>query len=440
VWKQSRFNVRLPCRNGDALLVNTLRRSIVRLPEELAEKIHSGSFSETELAATDFAELRDNGVVVPAATEEMETLDAWYRRVHSNTTSIRCTVALTTACNLNCLYCFESGALRRRTVSMDETTANDAVKWLGCLAHDMNTEHLNLVFYGGEPTLAAKLMVDFGQALREAVPQNTAVTFGMYTNGVCFGDELTQFFAHESFEWAQVALDGTKEVHDKRRVRGDGEGTFDAVWDNISTLVRHCGVHVRIVVNFDRTNADDIPQLLGQISASDWKEGVEIAFNPIFDTGLNTQYCTAHNFPEEDAYEVWRGLYETAVHLGLNTPSLRILDKGPCAIHRLGNLYIAPSGDMYECIGLLGMEHSRTGSVLDPYAPSVMEDRKEWITDATSWPDACRRCSYLPLCLGGCRFKAFCETGDIHGWTCHRALIESCELPLARLADEVSAE
>ncbi len=440
MWKPSRFNVQLPCRNGDAILVNTLRRSIVRLPDTLVARIRSPHLTETEIGDSDFVQLRDNGIIVPVDMDELHALHAWYHHVHSDLVSVRCTLALTTACNLNCAYCFESGALRRQAVTMDETTANAAVQWLSALTHDADTQHLRLVFYGGEPTLAPKLMIGFAQGLRDAAPQHTAVTFGMYTNGVRFSDDLTRLFAHESFEWAQVALDGTKDVHDRRRVRRNGEGTFNDVWENISTLVRRCGVHVRIVVNFDRSNATDIPCLLSQIADSDWVQGVEVAFNPVFDTGLNRSYCTTHNFPEEHAYEVWRQLYESAVRLGLNTPSLRILDKGPCAIHRLGNLYVSPDGDVFECIGLLGMEHGRSVSVLDPYSPSIMESRRKWIVDATVWPDACEQCSYLPLCLGGCRFKAFCDTGDIHGWTCHRALIETCEFPLAQLADEMSVE
>ena len=436
VWKKSRFNVHYPVAEGEVLVINTLRRSIVRLPSLLGSIIREYPAGQSEIDEFDFSLLCDAGMLVPINMDESRVFSDWYERIVSDLSSVRCTIALTSACNLNCAYCFESGALRERVRTMSEGTADSTVKWIAQFLRFVGTENIRIIFYGGEPTLAPQRMIQIVETTRHELETTSRVSFGMYSNGVTFRPELIDVFTQPEFQWAQIALDGPREIHDKRRILGNGQGTFDEIWKNIETLVTRCGVHVRVVANFDRANYREIPRLLEEIAACKWRDGIEVAFNPIFATGLNRNYCSTHNFPEHDSYDLWRGLYEAALKLGLNTSFLRILDKGPCAIHRVGNFYISPDGAVYECIGFLGTGVHQTGCVIEPFTPADLTRRKEWIANNTRWQGKCQECSYLPMCLGGCRFKAFCETRDLRGWVCHQDLIETCELPLAHLAKE----
>lgn len=438
MWTESRFNIYLPEANADVLVINALRRSIASLPSSLASHIRENSVSQAEVDDLGLSSLCENGMLVPTSTDELRSFAQWYERISSDLASVRCTIAVTSSCNLNCAYCFESGALRDRVHSMTEETANSAISWISAFARYAGTQHIRIVFYGGEPTLAHRRMLQIAESAKHELLPRAQVTFGMYSNGVVFPDKVLDLCSQPEFQWAQIALDGPREVHDRRRLRVDGSRTFDEIWRNIGILVQECDVHVRIVLNFDRDNYAELPQLLEQIARSEWRTGVEVAFNPIFDTGLNREYCTAHNFPQHESYELWRGLYEEAVRLGLYTPFLRMLDKGPCAIHRVGNLYVSPKGAVFECIGLLGMETHKTGTVLESFCPESIGRRTDWIAEHARWSEQCTKCPLLPLCLGGCRFKALCETGDVKGWMCHRDLIETCELPLAHLAKEVS--
>ncbi len=63
----------------------------------------------------------------------------------------------------------------------------------------------------------------------------------------------------------QISFDGPKEVHDLRRRRADGRGTFDRIWGNVLALRDVPGVfEIRVRVHVDRENRESIPRFLDQ--------------------------------------------------------------------------------------------------------------------------------------------------------------------------------
>ena len=53
----------------------------------------------------------------------------------------------------------------------------------------------------------------------------------------------------------RITLDGEKEIHDKRRVLCNGDGTFDVIVSNIKKFSEK-GIRVKIRVNIDKENVD----------------------------------------------------------------------------------------------------------------------------------------------------------------------------------------
>jgi len=432
VWRASRFNVHVAAEE-DVFLLNTLYRSVLRVPKSIASLCQKSSLSQRDVEAKSLHSLIEAGMLIPDYEDEWAVVERWYERISHDYSQIRCTVALTSTCNLACGYCFETGALRAKPCSMTKSTAASLLQWLCALSHHSSPKGFHIVFYGGEPTIVPTRMLQIAEDARCLLRPTGSLTFGMYTNGVTFSPMLKPLFASEDFTWAQIALDGPEKVHDKRRHLHSGQGTFKQIWRNIEFLTLDCNVKVRIVANFDKDNFDFIPILLDKIADSSFRSWIQVAFNPVFNTGLNHEYCGMHSFPEKHSYELWRILHEQAVQRGLDVSFLRMLDKGPCSIHRAANLFISPSGDIYECIGLLGLQTGVTGNVKAPFDPEALKRRDDWRAFVKRFADECKSCSYLPLCLGGCRFKALCETKSLEGPMCHKELIETCELPLVKI-------
>ncbi len=428
--KPSRYNVHVRSDAGREYCVNTLNRAVVVLPR----CTESGADTEdSDGAAVDVCEMhgvQDTGLLVPGDEDESARFAKWYSDIQLDLTEVHCTVAVTGLCNLSCPYCFQLGTLRDRGGTIDSTTIRALVKWLHGLCCQGSTETLVMHLYGGEPTLFPEVLDELMTAARQWIRRPANVQFGIYTNGVELNERLKRLYLSADFKHAQVSLDGTEEVHDRRRATGAGEPTFRLAWETIRFLACESGTRVKVVVNFDNENYASVFALLELVAHSDFSALVQVAFNPVVGTAGNQQHHAEYAPHAIDSYRMWRELYAAALRLRLDVSALRLLQKGPCSFHRLGHLFVSPTGDVFECIGLLGHDGLASATVLSSYSSSVLAKRLKWIQELAQLRQQCLECRYLPICLGGCRFQALCDTGALHGHVCHRDLIEECELKL----------
>ena len=182
------------------------------------------------------------------------------------------TLQVTQRCNLRCRYCVYSGSYNTRThsnSSMSFEVARKSVDFL--ISHSVDTDNVNIGFYGGEPLLEFDLIKSTVKYAR-SVGEGKKIRFGMTTNGTVFTDEILGYLEENGFNLL-LSLDGPKEVHDKNRVFAhDGRGTFDIIMDQVS--------HIR----------DDFPELYKNI-----------AFNAVIDPRLeascsNTFFINCEEF------------------------------------------------------------------------------------------------------------------------------------------------
>lgn len=432
MWKGSRFNVRVPGDSGEILVVNTLNRGVVRLVASAADVLNGRLITKQDLGRLGLETLVEHGYLVPQGEDELRTFSRWHEAIASDLKEIHCTVAVTSVCNLACPYCFEKGALQSDDQTMSLDTADRLVRWVGQLAKLAQSEKVSLFFYGGEPTLVPSLLGRIVEMARSQITGKRRLSFGIYTNGTRLTRSLTTLFRAGDFRFAQVSLDGPPEVHNQRRRTHAGEPTFADVWHAVEVLCCECGIPVKVVVNFDKDNHWAVPSLLDLICSSPFGDRIQLAFNPVFVTAGNRDYCVSYAFPEAESHRLWKNLREEATRRGLKTSYLRLIEKGPCSFHRIGHFFVSPRGKVFECIGLLGMDDFATADVHTPFDAAVLGQRQGWIQKRSRFRNECMNCPYLPICLGGCRFKALCETDSLAGRVCHKELIEHCELPLIR--------
>lgn len=55
-------------------------------------------------------------------------------------------------------------------------------------------------------------------------------------------------------------MDGNKSIHDKRRIRADGSGTFDSICDGINKIL-DIGIKVNLRINTDAENIGYLGEL-----------------------------------------------------------------------------------------------------------------------------------------------------------------------------------
>jgi len=122
------------------------------------------------------------------------------------------TLALTEACNLNCIYCYETNKSKKQ---MTFDTAKKILEREFTNA-DISQEFY-IEFFGGEPFLAFGLMQDIVKFVKTSYPTGKYHFFAT-TNGTLIHNEIQKWLI-ENIDCITVglSLDGTKAMHDFNR-------------------------------------------------------------------------------------------------------------------------------------------------------------------------------------------------------------------------------
>jgi len=224
----------------------------------------------------------------------------------------------TEQCNFRCTYCFEDDLPPRR---MSPATVRGLERWLDSRAPSLET--LTLHWYGGEPLLAADVVErvqDHASQLSEAGAR-FRLRAAMTTNGYLLRPSLLARLVDSGISVYQIALDGTREHHDRTRVRAGGQGTFDRIWRNLLAargLDRRFRVIVRVHVG--RDNRDDARRLLDRFRDSFGGDGrFAIVLRKLFRCGGRSEDCD-DVLPFDEATETMASLRDYAETLGLAGP------------------------------------------------------------------------------------------------------------------------
>lgn len=147
------------------------------------------------------------------------------------------TLQVTQNCNFRCKYCIysEETNKKQRTHSQENMSleiAKEAIDFL--LSHSIDSNHINIGFYGGEPLLAFDLIKEV-VAYAEKVFKGKKLSYNMTSNGTLLDEEKIGFLVEHDFS-LMISLDGSKEINDLNRVYPDGSGTYDSVMKRIHLI------------------------------------------------------------------------------------------------------------------------------------------------------------------------------------------------------------
>lgn len=147
---------------------------------------------------------------------------------------LRLIILPTEKCNFRCTYCYETydhGTIKKEVVMGIKKLIEHRVTDLS---------YLQLEWFGGEPLLAWKKIIDISQhAQQQCMLHNCEfLPGGMTTNGYLLTPDLLEQFMEINLTSFQISFDGNKEAHDKTRVSVSGRGTFDTIYNNLLALAK----------------------------------------------------------------------------------------------------------------------------------------------------------------------------------------------------------
>ena len=276
---------------------------------------------------------------------------------------------ITENCNLNCRHCYLG---EKEDTDMELEAAKKAIGEFGEYGW-------KLLLTGGEPLLCEDFweIIDFASRF--------PVRIELLTNGTLITEEIAERLEGK-VHVVQVSVDGLEAGHDMLR----GEGSFRMAARGIENAVRYVPVSVATIIHAG--NLDEFEKLgefLKGLGVSEWSLDIptptgNMAENPAL-------------LPEMDeAVRIYKSYgFTGGVHLGDDDLS--------CGSHICS---INVHGDVTKC----GFFSIPAGNIK---SSTLVECWRKITRDYIPKLDEleCRGCEYILECRGGCRYRAFLDTG-----------------------------
>jgi uncharacterized protein len=185
-------------------------------------------------------DLVKGGFLIDSNLCELEILKAQNRIGRFGSKTLSLTIAPTLLCNFKCVYCFESPKPDTITAEVE----NALLKYVD--RKMVNLTRLHVSWFGGEPLLKIDIIERLTNAFEKLCKKHNAVLgpASIITNGFLLTRDAAKRLKKANIKSAQVTLDGTQDIHDRRRKLIDGQGSFQQILENIkkaSDILPVCG-------------------------------------------------------------------------------------------------------------------------------------------------------------------------------------------------------
>ncbi len=136
-------------------------------------------------------------------------------------------------CNLSCDYCYvyemADQSWRSRPVTMSAEVVAQAATRIADHVITHNLDEVRVILHGGEPLMAGReFFVNLATTVREAVPPECTLEFGMQTNAVLLDESFLDVLLTHRIR-VGVSLDGGRDANDRHRSYANGRGSYDNV-------------------------------------------------------------------------------------------------------------------------------------------------------------------------------------------------------------------
>lgn len=313
------------------------------------------------------------------------------------------TIAPTQACNFSCTYCYEKW---RHGGVMTNETAQSIISYVRKAIDKDGLESVSLNWYGGEPLLQYKRVVELSKQFRDLglnITENIVITNGYY-----FTPDVIDDLIEADIKEVQITIDGVKSIHDSRRPLSNGKGTFDTI---IQNLDRHFSsknkdnLVINLRVNIDKRNVNDYLRLNQWLTTR--YESEKLFVYPGIIVLDESDSCSNFCLKRNEVTTLFLKLYN---HYGIISESLypdninmECLARSP-----YGSMLIGPDGKIYKCFEELGDDSKAVGNINDEFCWANYTILSRYAIGIDHYSDSqCRKCSYLPICRGGCPIQRY---------------------------------
>lgn len=405
--KQSNYNIFTQTIDGINLLFNTFTQGLVEVEEENVEKVKN--IIENPMVDYDDPELAEmkkflieNFFLIEDSMDEMAVIKTRNFMRRFDKTAFQMVILPTMDCNFACKYCYEN----RTQGFISEAAQKGIMEWIDTITS--NFKVFSLGWFGGEPLLGFDIIEKINRhAIERCKEKDVMFHCSITTNGYLLTDEVIAKLDELNVNNMQITLDGVAKYHDQYRPLRNGGPTFDVVYNNILKVLDRTKVEVQVRVNIDQDNWEMVRELLEYIPENYRKANLRIYFRNIFESAAESDSksdCTSARQKRLYSYKEIRKLYNLAMKMGYKAtfPVLTTKDIY-CESCIMNHYVILPTGKIARCT--VGMEDDKViGEITEEGIVDINFAKvADWMGRGPADDEKCKKCKFLPMCLGGCR-------------------------------------
>ena len=445
----ARNNIITALPGGDYAILNPLSGSFdIMTAQERDALYDAGAGKASDPAFASY--LKERGYAYESADDEQAAYGrAWddFQKEIADT-QVQLMLIPTYGCNLACVYCYQHGVEAEHKVITKETV--DAFFDYARGAFSDRPKKPFITLFGGEPLLNSpaqrNIIDDIVSRCAEEGYELAAVT-----NGYDF-TEYVDILKRAQIKEIQFTLDGSRDVHDRRRSTANGKGTFDRVIAGIAAAVEAgFPVNLRTVVDLD--NIEDLVRLTEYLDTKGWLDLPPERFKT--QLGRNYELFSCYAKPQHlmTQVELWAEYSKLSKKYPILAKFHRPDFYGIRHLVDTGSLYMASfdtcpacktewvfdlNGEIYGCTASCG----RREYLLGTFYPEVRVDHdavKRWQDRSVRTISKCRDCKYDVICGGGCGVVAANQNGGDPLTPDCRPISELTEIGIRHYEDEILA-
>ncbi|MBI4778602.1 radical SAM protein [Candidatus Desantisbacteria bacterium] len=322
---------------------------------------------------------------------------------------------LTDNCTLRCRYCTVQYNLEDAPIKvMDEATIKKSIQLFKKLSP--SGKKASITFFGGEPTLNPDGLQAALIEISRVFAQDEIQVF-MVSNGTVITERIADMLVKYQV-FPIISIDGWQEIHDRMRVHGNGNGSYQDAIAGYNRL-KDKGLNVGISTLVGKHNCEHLPEIVSffihELSA--FNLGMSLPHVQPEAADISIELLTPKLI---GSWEIARDNNFYIMQIGKRLKALAqqkpILRSCPGS-SGWSMIRILPNGTITLCENMGLRNKAVLGNVNQHLTPENIINHTETIDWNKRHPyniNSCMSCPAISICGGGCPYDAFLETGSIH--------------------------
>lgn len=387
----SKYNTYFPI-NNSVVVYNTLSNKILLLHRETLPALEGMRLDllSKELYDT----LCSSKMIVSSHIEELEVISQTLCKTNDSRSVFELIVNPTLQCNLSCWYCYEESRAKEYISSFEITGILAYLK--NIFEHNKDLEIIKVTFFGGEPMLQySKVVLPILKGLHEMLQMYPHISshISATTNGTLLTKERLKTLQALSLQYLQITLDGNKERHNLIRFSHGGDDSYSRIINNIK-IALSIGICVCLRLNISEQTCLNVDTLLNEFRGLQAAEKEKLAFS------IHRVWQTDSSI-ENEVLRILKEIREANfnAYCYYSNPS-SIWNS--CYADKRNHITVNPRGRIFKCTARDFTETQIEGRLKDDGTIEWYDRhyQRQCVTPINH--QACRECSILPICAGGC--------------------------------------